>query len=392
VDACHQLTGLLGIPLPIIAKWPGARRYAACLTHDVDWVGQKGVLATGRIVLRTARDAAKGHWRVGAQQVRRMLAANLPGVGHDPYDNFEQYQQLEAKYNACSSFFLMVGHYFRRYGASYRLNDDLRRRIEPLAAGGWEIGLHGSYYGWDSAARIRAEKEALETFVGLPVVGGRQHYLHWRQPETWYAYHQAGLHYDSSVGYNNSAGYRTHFTFPYRPFDRYRAAEIDLWELPLTIMDAAMFGNPGVDSDVAWQLCDALVRLVAESHGLLTVLWHLRSLDSAEFPGRGVVYTQLLCRLAQENAWMTTASGLTNWWQARAQLELADCRMDGNRTTWVYCAQEPIDGIVLELFARPGLSVTTDWPAAIVRTPNAIHIEFGSLSPQQRFSVRCEQS
>jgi len=342
--------------------------------------------------MRAVREALKGHWQTGAWRARRMLAANLPGIGREPCDHFGQYQRLEAEYNVRSSFFLLVGHHFRRYGASYRLNADLHSRIEPLAASGWEIGLHGSYYGWDNVDILRAEKEAVESFVGRPVVGGRQHYLHWRLPQTWHVYHQAGLCYDSSVGYRNLAGYRANFTFPYKGFDPCQGAEIDLWELPLTVMDTAMFSALGLDGDAAWQLCDTLLALADESDGLVTVLWHQGSLDTVEFPEREAVYTQLLRRLARDGAWVTPASTLANWWQARVQLELADCRMDGNRTIWVYCAQEPIDGIVLELFARPGLSVTTDWPAAIVRTPNAIRIEFGALGPQQRFSVRCEQS
>ena len=390
VEACHQVANSQDIYLPTIAKWPGARRYAACLTHDVDYVGQKGFLSAGRIAMRALRDVLSGHWQVGGWRVQRMLAANLPGSGHDPYDNFEQYQQLESEYGARSSFFLMVGHYLKRYGASYRLGNSLRSRIEPLATNGWEIGLHGSYYGFDNVAFIRAEKEALESFIGRAVVGGRQHWLHWQQPQTWHVYCQAGLLYDSSVGYRNYSGYPTQFTFPYRPFDHLMSAEIDLWELPLTIMDSAMFNALGLDGDAAWQLCDTLT-LVAQSNGLLTVNWHQCSFDTLEFPNRKSVYTQLLRRLAKDRAWMTTGGTLAEWWQARAQLHLVAWHIDGNKTIWTYQVKESIGGVVLEFFTFPGLSVTTDVPATIAQTQDTIRVQFGALGVQQRFSVVCEK-
>src|SRR5207244_1172385 len=86
---------------------------------------------------------------------------------------------------------------------------------------------------------------------------------------------EAGFRYDSSFGYNETIGYRAGTGQVFRPL-----GTRTLLELPLHIQDTALFyeGNAGLNESQAWMLCEPLVRNAAANGGVLTLLWHTRSL------------------------------------------------------------------------------------------------------------------
>lgn len=78
----------------------------------------------------------------------------------------------------------------------------MRKCIDELARRGHEIGFRPSYQAsfdaevWQQEfARFRAATN------GIPIAGGRQHFLRFRAPDTWRLWEQAGLAYDSTVSY-----------------------------------------------------------------------------------------------------------------------------------------------------------------------------------------------
>ena len=48
----------------------------------------------------------------------------------------------------------------------------------------------------------------------------RQHYLRWRAPTTWQNWEDAGLDYDSTVGYADHVGFRAGTCYEYPIFNR----------------------------------------------------------------------------------------------------------------------------------------------------------------------------
>jgi hypothetical protein len=123
---------------------------------------------------------------------------------------------------------------------------------------------------------------------------------------------QAGFQYDSTFGYNETVGYKGGTTQIFKP----EGADT-LLELPLHIQDTALFykGYLELRDSGAWKFCETLIRNAATYGGVLTILWHTRSLA----PERqwGNFYRRLLETLAARSVWFATATQVVEWFRYR---------------------------------------------------------------------------
>jgi hypothetical protein len=149
---------------------------------------------------------------------------------------------------------------------------------------GHEIGLHPSYHTFLDPARTKAEFEDLlkvchELGINQPTWGGRQHYLRWRNPQTWQNYADAGLSYDSSLGFADEIGFRSGICYEYPVFNLCTRQRLNLVERPLIVMDATLLGDsdrPGgsVSPAAAVKYSVALKDRCKQFEGDFTLLWH----------------------------------------------------------------------------------------------------------------------
>ncbi|MFC7137883.1 polysaccharide deacetylase family protein [Halobaculum litoreum] len=172
----------------------------------------------------------------------------------------------------------------------------VREAIRALDEGGWEIGLHGSYESFDDPERLRAEKATVESVLGRSVLGGRQHYLNLKTPDTWAHQRSLGLRYDCSLGISDEYGFHHGYGLR-RPFGD------EFVVFPLTVMEQSI-PDPGADYDEAWQVCEDLLQEAREEGAVMSVLWHLRHLAPREFPGHRRIYRNLIRRAQELGAWV----------------------------------------------------------------------------------------
>ncbi|HWK90349.1 MAG TPA: hypothetical protein VNP72_10145, partial [Longimicrobium sp.] len=182
-------------------------RLTVCLTHDVDRVYKTYQYLT--------HDVRQGKLR----RLRTLL------TGERPYWTFDAIMEMEDRHGARSTFFfleesirarLLSPSSWKLAFGRYHFRD---RRVAPLirtlAEHGWEVGLHGSYQSYRDGALLRREKESLESVLGRPVLGIRQHYLNLDVPTTWQLQRDAGLVYDASFGKKPGIGYRDDRLYPW---------------------------------------------------------------------------------------------------------------------------------------------------------------------------------
>ncbi|MFB6088948.1 MAG: hypothetical protein ABEK36_04180, partial [Candidatus Aenigmatarchaeota archaeon] len=115
------------------------------------------------------------------------------------------------------------------------------KQIHKLNKGGWETGLHGSYYSYKDKEKLNQEKKDLEAVLADKVHGIRQHHLNLDIPETWQYQEKTGLEYDTSLGLKNSIGFRWGTCFPFHPLNPNTKQQLSILELPLIIMDTPLF-------------------------------------------------------------------------------------------------------------------------------------------------------
>lgn len=267
--------------------------FALCLTHDVDRVTK-----TYQSVFYAAIDRDPSH-----------LRSLLPGV--NPYWQFEELMALEDDLGVRSACYFLneppiwekpsetwvrpqywIEHLGRYDVTSPKIVDAMRR----LDAGGWEVGIHGSFDSYDDRESLRHEKAVLEDQLGHRVAGGRQHHLHLEIPETWQHHRDIGLQYDASLGSSTEYGFQHGYGVK-RPFDD------EFVVFPLTIMEVAVM-RAASSVEAAWRECERLLREASENDAIMTVLWHPRYLNEREFPGYQRLYRQLVERALEMGAWV----------------------------------------------------------------------------------------
>jgi len=270
-----------------------SKQFAVCLSHDVDRVTK-----TFQFLTHFLRSLKNRRLKSAIYQVRSLIEK-------DHYWMFENVMEIEEKLGVRSTFFFLNESYpFRPWQlSSWRLalgyydlfNPRVQMVIKDLDRQGWEIGLHGSYLSFQDVNLLKKEKTELESIVGHPVEGVRQHYLNLDQG-SWARQAEAGFLYDASFGFTDEIGFKEERYHPFMPLANQRFHVI-----PLAIMDGCVIRkqNP---------LADALrvIDLARDKGACLVLNWHQERFNEKEFPGWKDLYVRLIEECRTRNAKFTT--------------------------------------------------------------------------------------
>jgi peptidoglycan/xylan/chitin deacetylase (PgdA/CDA1 family) len=226
-----------------------------------------------------------------------------------PYWNFHKIMELEEKYDATSSFYFLA-HEPEEQDYRYSL-ETIKDDIRYIDARGWEVGLHGSHESYNNYDDLLKRKEKLESILGKPVIGYRNHYLRFKTPDTWELLSKAGFKYDTTFGYNDCAGFRNGMCHPFKPFNLNTGKEIGIIEIPLTIMDGTLLGDyMRLDFEAAWNLVEELIDKVEQCRGVITILWHNHYMQGEKLN----FYERILKYCYEKDAWMTSGRQIYEWY------------------------------------------------------------------------------
>jgi peptidoglycan/xylan/chitin deacetylase (PgdA/CDA1 family) len=285
-------------------EYPNTAPFAICLTHDIDIVYQS-IPSMGLYALNLLKE---GNLTEAIHSISHRNSKKLPLC------NFTEIMELEEKYGAKSTFFFMA----ENPGESdYAYNiDTFEPEIGDIIDRGWEVGLHGGHTTYLHLQEIREKKERLEKVTRQPVLGYRNHFLHFKVPDTWEYLSQAGFQYDATFGYADVTGFRNGMCHPFRPFDLNKNQNIGLLEIPLIIMDQTLFHYMKLDDVHAWERTKQLIEIVEKFQGVLTILWHNNYFyrDKARF------YERILKYGIEKGAWMTNGQEIAQWANDRVLL------------------------------------------------------------------------
>lgn len=311
-------------PLIEIPPMPWGYNYSLALTHDVD------IASVRERSLPSVLYAAYNCFRQRRfLEGVKIILAKIRLV-KDPWDLFETWRMLEEKHQVKSTFYFLPRNSHAGIGSPkiragyYSIDDAL---IEELTAGGWEVGVHG-IDNWTDKASAGTERMALPRDTRVRV-GTRVHWLHFDEG-TWQILDDAGYEYDSTFGYNEDVGFRAGTLQVYKP----RGVE-RLLELPLHIQDVSLFGKHcwlttergceranclGLDEREAYRTCNEILDQALRYGGVVTVLWHSDCLVAPR--DWGSVYTGIINRAKSDNAWITRAIDIVDWFRMRRNVKL----------------------------------------------------------------------
>jgi len=299
-------------------EYPEGKKFAVCLTHDIDVVhlSKFGVAvypSKFEVVFRFSKagviyNAAK---LVKEHQVKNTFKTlfNKINKKQNPYWNFKDIMALEEEYDAKSSFYFLV---LDKGDMDFNFKiGDLEHEIGNIADNGWEVGLHGGHEAYNNLDEIKEKKERLEKILGKKVIGYRNHYLRFKVPDTWELVSKAGFKYDTTFGYADCVGFRNGMCHPFKPFNLDTNMEIDILEIPLTIMDGTLFDYMKLGMEGAWEVTKTLIDIVEKYNGVITILWH----NDYMIDDKLKLYEKILRYCYEKGAWMTSGEEIWRWWR-----------------------------------------------------------------------------
>jgi hypothetical protein len=316
------------IPLLEIPPLPSGNKFIVCLTHDVDHWGIRnhkfdhtmfGFLY--RALIGSVINFCRGRRSLRQVALNWKAAFSLPfvhlGLAKEFWKDLDRY--LEIENGLTSTFFLIPskgesgqdsnGHRPSRRAARYQISE-IVPQVNRLLSERREVGLHG-IDAWRDERKGRAERERIQHVTGASEVGVRMHWLFFdkKAPANL---DKAGFAYDSTVGYNETIGYRAGATQVFRPLEVEQ-----MLELPLHVMDTALFYPSYLDLSPkqARAVVKPLIENAARFGGVLTVNWHGRSLAPERLWDD--FYVELIEDLKSRGAWFSTASQAVSWFRKR---------------------------------------------------------------------------
>ena len=283
----------------LIAEYPENKKFAVCLTHDVDDIYP----TTPQYLMSSVNELRK----LNPYKIRNPFILNSSKRRDYPLNNFKSIIELEEKYQAKSAFYFLSDKVdFKR--PRYEI-EEYENEVCYIIDQGWEVGLHGSYFFFNDVANIKQQKEKIERIIHKKISGFRYHYLRFKIPDTWVALSQAGFRYDTTFGYHDMIGFRNGMCYPFHPFDLNQDKFINIIEIPLIIMDEALF-RLAHSFDKAWRFTKELIDITEKFNGVLTVNWHNNAFTLSYNEERKRLYEKILEYSYSKNALLTNPEKL----------------------------------------------------------------------------------
>lgn len=286
-------------------QWPELDLKPACfsmrVSHDVDEPSRYAFKSWRRLLRVVAIDVLRQRdWLAPLQALRVRLFGRKMLAKADPANTFAWLMDLSERHGLKSAFYFICGRTQPAMDADYELEwPALRQLLREIHDRGHEIGIHPSFETYRQAELIEAEVQRLKTVCTEEGVqqaewGGRMHYLRWAHPLTMRAWEQAGMTYDSTLGYADMPGFRCGTCHEYPAFDPVEGRQLNLRIRPLIAMEVTVMSPTymglGQGAEAVAQF-EALIRACRAVGGCFTLLWHNSNLST---PAERALYERVL--------------------------------------------------------------------------------------------------
>ncbi len=267
-------------------KWSD-RDWAFCPTHDIDYVKKwrPGILFR-EIIQRGVGNQEKESARDRLWRLTR-AATGLLSTG-DPYERaMNRMRDIVVGRGGTSTFFFKTAARAPHDVGYSTQSSRIQQFFSQLRSSGCEIGLHPSYFAFEHPGYLQAERRRLTVNSGVRAASVRMHYLRYSGSTTARVISTEGFTLDSTVGFSDRIGFRSGTCFPYQLYDLIHDESLSTWEMPLMVMESALFNRMELSLEDAVAATSRLMKTCQEFGGLFIALWHNTLWDEVDCPGWG---------------------------------------------------------------------------------------------------------
>lgn len=267
------------------------KSYTVSVSHDVDEIFQLFPLKN---FIRT----------IGADLVHRKsfslaihtfftLIKSVFNKKSDPFYTYDYLMDISEKYKLISEFYFipsLKGEVDYRYS----INDKaVKIIIKNIIRRKHAIGIHPSYSTYKNPDQLKKEKNRLTNVSNQEVTCGRQHFLRFKNPDTWHQWDNIGLEKDSSVGFIDHAGFKTGICYEHKVFDLINRKTLNLTNRPLTVMEVALKRAEITPEEFKKEVVE-LAEITASYRGDFMLLWHNNNLNNYYWKPIGAKYEEII--------------------------------------------------------------------------------------------------
>jgi hypothetical protein len=265
---------------------------------DTYTLNEAGFRVKQALGLAASSDTKARSFRIAS----RYLFQSLNPVNRkNPSWDFDKLREVEAAHTYTSAFFFLPKDQ-RHVDAYYSFDEPrVKQLFQSLQDQGCELGIHGTVRSSTSQEALSADIKELEEASGQKVRGVRQHRLMFDRHLTHHIHQLAGLDYDSTLGFADHEGFRNSYCLPFRPYNHASDSMMDIWEIPLTVMDVTLFQYRKLTYPEALDAVRKLLDEVKKFKGVFVLLWHNGQNDEFLQPGMTDFYTELIRTIAHQH-------------------------------------------------------------------------------------------
>ena len=260
---------------PALPKAPspldGVEHFVIC-SHDIDFYFTDRLSALRRLLKNLAIAIAQykswDYFSANCSMLARLFTGDRIGDYLPPLIS-----SLE-RFGAKSTFFVVPRKAHPR-DPNYSVRE-IAATLREAANHGFPLEIHGSYTSIIGQRTLLPEAAELRDILKRTPVGNRQHWLRFASTRDLFRIvEQAGLRFDSSVGFVDHVGFRSGAGFAFPPYNFTEERAYDFLEIPLAIMDGSLVEESRSTGKSPQFLAD---RVLTESRnrgwGGISILWH----------------------------------------------------------------------------------------------------------------------
>jgi len=292
-------------------SWVEKKRFAVSLSHDIDYWNYWGSSAKLEAFKYNLKTFVKRPLNASYKIAGHLLHKNLI---YNPWKTMRTLARCEMDREVRSTWFLLARNDFPDQRQNYI--SDVKARVQIMdLLGQQDVGLHGSPQSAYNP-EILAEELANLRNLGFNPAGFRTHYLHFNYQKSFAILENAGIKYDSTLGYWEHIGFRAGISFPFFPFNIAENRPFHVLEIPLIVMDTTLFSKKAMNLSYisAKRSLRNLIDTAEQYQSHLSLLWHNTTFDPIDYPLWGKLYWKTIDYALKKRGWVTSLNDIYEEW------------------------------------------------------------------------------